>query len=264
MDPNIDPQTKSDLSNFIPKHRYTKEDIDCLFQSVNSNDISQKDKITILEQAVVPCPEIEIQIKNNSPKSLLDSGSMVTLVTESYFEENIKPLITNAKSGVSEAHSLFNLQGAGENHIPLSQYFTCDITIGGMTIPEVGILVKTNRQLTTSKGTKTRLPVIVGCNLFRLATLKFIRDYGEEALKLFECPRVVDPLFFSCILLYYYSELQRESEKSQDVGEEANGKRGVGAAHMASSCIEQEEDTIGFSSEKKSKGSTNFPSKKKV
>ena len=191
---------------------------------MTGNTISEQDKIAILEQAVTPCPETEITIKSHNPKSLLDSGSMVTLMTESYFKENIKPLIANSKSGVSEAHSLFNLKGAGENHIPLSQYFACDITIGGMTIPEVGILVKTDRQLTTSKGTKTRLPVIVGCNLFRLATLKFIRDYGEEALKLFECPRGVDPLFFSCILLYYYSELQRENDKSQDMGVEANGK----------------------------------------
>ena len=185
-------------------------------------------------------------------------------MTESYFEENIKPLIADSESGVAEALSLFNLKGASENHIPLSQYFACDITIGGMTIPEVGILVKTDRQLTTSKGNKTRLPLIVGCNLFRLATLKFIRDYGEEALKLFECSRGIDPLFFSCILLYYYSEIQRESDKSQDMGVEANGKKGVGAAHVASSRIEQEEDTIGSNSGKKSKGSTNFPSKKNV
>ena len=94
--------------------------------------------------------------------------------------------------------------------------------------------------------------------------MKFIRDYGEEALKLFECPSEVDPLFFSCILLYYYSELQRES--NQDGGIEANGKRGVGAAHVSSSHVEQEDDTIGSKQEPEKKGkgfSTNFPSKKK-
>ena len=174
MDPNIDPQNKSDPSKFTPKNKYTKEDIDCLFQTVTCSSISEGDKITILEQAMAPCLEIEIQIKNNNPKSLLDSSSMVTLMTESYFREHIKPLIADTQSGVADAHSLFNLKGASENNIPLSKYFTCDINIGGMTIPEVGILVKADRQLTTSKGTKARLPVIVGCNLFQLATLKFI------------------------------------------------------------------------------------------
>ena len=265
MDPNIDPQHKSDPSKFTPKNKYTKEDIDCLFQTVTCSSISEEDKITILEKAVAPCPEIEIRIKDNKPKSLLDSGSMVTLMTESYFRDHIKPLIADKQAGVADAHSLFNLKGAGENNIPLSKYFTCDINIGGMTNPEVGILVKTDRQLTTSKGTKTRLPVIVGCNLFPLATLEFIQDYWEEALKLFECPFEVDPLFFSCILLYYYSELQQES--NQDGGIEANGKRGVGAARVSSSHVEQEDDTIGSKQEPEKKGkgfSTNFPSKKMV
>ena len=123
---------------------------------------------------MAPCLEIEIRIKNNNPKLLLNSSSMVTLMTESYFREHIKPLIADTQSVEADAHSLFNLKGAGENNIRLSKYFTCDINIGGMTIPEVGILVKTDRQLTTSKGTKTRLPLTVGYNLFRLATLKFI------------------------------------------------------------------------------------------
>ena len=91
---------------------------------------------------------------------------MVTLMTMSYFREHIKTLIADTQSGIPDAHSLFNLKGAGENNIPLSKYFTCNINIGCMTIPEVGILVKTDRQLTTSKGTKTRLPVIMGFNLF--------------------------------------------------------------------------------------------------
>ena len=122
-----------------------------------------------------------------------------------------------------------------------------------MTIPEVGILVKTDRQLTTSKGVKTRLPVIVSCNLFRLATFKFIRDYGEEALKLFECPQHVDPLFFSCILLYYYSEENRRNAKDKVEEGVANGKMGVGEASKASSHRVSEEDTIGSHSEYKDK-----------
>ena len=114
-----------------------------------------------------------------------------------------------------------------------------------MTIPEVGILVKTDRQLTTSKGVKTRLPVIVSCNLFRLATFKFIHDYREEAFKLFECPQYVDPLFFSCILLYYFTEENRRNVKDGVEEGVANGKMGVGEASKASSHRVGEEDTIG-------------------
>ena len=168
--------------------------------------------------------------------------------------------------GSAEAHQLFNLKGAGENQIPLTKYFSCDISIGGMTIPEVGILVKTDHQLTTSKGVKTRLPVIVSCNLFRLATFKFIRDYGEEALKLFECPQHIDPLFFSCILLYYFSKENHRNVKDKVEEGVANGKTGVGEASEASSDRVSEENTIGSHSgtqDKDTRSKGNFPRIKK-
>ena len=108
---------------------------------------------------------------------------------ESTSVDHIKALIESNRHLASQIQTLTNIT-----------------THRGMTIPEVGILVKTDCQLTTSKGVKTRLPVIVGCNLFRLATFQFIHDYGKEALKLFEYPQYIDQLFFSCILLFYYSE----------------------------------------------------------
>ena len=265
MDPKPSPTQKQD-PQFILKSRCTKEDIDCPYQTVSSNTISEEEKINILEQAVVPWPETKITIKEKNPNSLLDSGSMVTLMTQSYFEEHLRNLISGTTPGSVEAHQLFNLKGAGENQIPLSKYFSCDITIGGMMIPEVGILVKTDRQLTTSKGVKTRLPVIVGCNLFRLATFKFIRDYGEEALKLFECPQYIDRLFFYCILLFYYSEQNHRNAKEGEEEGVAKGKAGVGEASEASSHRVGEEDTIGSQSkdrDKEMRSEGNFPSKKK-
>ena len=135
-----------------------------------------------------------------------------------------------------------------------------------MTIPEVGILVKTDRQLTTSKGVKTRPPVIVSCNLFRLATFKFIHDYGDEMLKVFECPQHVDPLFFSCILLYYYSEENCRNAKGDVEGGVANGKTRVGETSEASSHRVGDEDTFGSHSEYKDKDARskgNFPRIKK-
>ena len=49
---------------FIPKTKYSKEDIDCLFQTVTSNTITSVDKLDILEKAMAPCPKINIQIKD--------------------------------------------------------------------------------------------------------------------------------------------------------------------------------------------------------
>ena len=191
---------------------------------------------------MAPCPEINIKIKTATPRSLLDSGSMVTLMTQSYFEEHVKISIPEPQPRGFNAHNLFNLKGVGSNQVPLCKYFTCNYEIGGMVVPDVGILVKTDKQLSTSKGVKTKLPVITGCNVFRHAVFKFIKDYGETALKLFECPKEIDPLFFSCIVLYYYSEKERENSK---VRGQDNVKQEVGTAHVASSHVEQDSSDIG-------------------
>ena len=106
-----------------------------------------------------------------------------------------------------------------------------------MVVPDVGVLVKLDRILTTSKGVKTKVPVIIGCNVFKHAARKFIQDYGETALELFECPKETDPLFFSCVELYYFSERDRKTMASSFEEREANGKRGVGAAHVVSSQV---------------------------
>ena len=97
-----------------------------------------------------------------------------------------------------------------------------------MVVPDVGVLVKSDRILTTSKGVKTKVPVIIGCNVFKHAARKFIQDYGETALELFECPKEIDPLFFSCMELYYFSERDCKTTTPSSEEREANGKRGVG------------------------------------
>ena len=47
MDLKPNPTLKQN-PQFIPKSKYTKEDIDCLFQTVSSNTIREEDKINIL------------------------------------------------------------------------------------------------------------------------------------------------------------------------------------------------------------------------
>ena len=134
-----------------------------------------------------------------------------------------------------------------------------------MVVPDVGVLVKTDRVLTTSKGIKTKVPVIIGCNVFKHAARKFIQDYGETALELFECPKEIDPLFFSCVELYYFSERDRNTTAPSSEEGEANGKRGVGAAHVASSQVGGEAAIGPSQTQGKSgtKSKSNFPPKKK-
>ena len=49
-----------------------------------------------------------------------------------------------------------------------------------MVVPEVGVLVKTDRVLTTSKGVKTKVPVIIGCNVFSRAVKQLCSLNGKK------------------------------------------------------------------------------------
>ena len=44
--------------------------MECLLETVTNHNISNFDKLEILEKAVAPCPEINIKIKGATPRSL--------------------------------------------------------------------------------------------------------------------------------------------------------------------------------------------------
>ena len=110
-----------------------------------------------------------------------------------------------------------------------------DVEICGFKIPQVGFLVKRdNAPLVDSKGKKTKLPAIAGCNLIRLGMEEFIRVHWFEPLNLFECPTGFDPLLFSTFCVYYYTEHEREKEEESNEEDKVHisvNSMGVGDAH---------------------------------
>ena len=82
-----------------------------------------------MNQAVAPCPEITMNIKGKSTKSL-DSGSQVTLVNESYYKEHIEHCLLPSSDGYNNLHNLFSLGHVEESSVPLSKHFECDIEVG--------------------------------------------------------------------------------------------------------------------------------------
>ena len=88
-----------------------------------------------MQQAVAPCPEIVMSIKGKPTRSLLDSGSEVTLVNESYYKEHIEDRLLPSSGSYNNSHNLFSLRGVEEGHVPLSKHFECDIEVGGTNSP---------------------------------------------------------------------------------------------------------------------------------
>ena len=178
--------------------------------TVTCKTLTETERYNIMEQAVAPCPKITITIKGHRVRALLDMGSEVTLMNESYYTQNIEPLIPTVEQDHLNAHNLFNLKGVEDGCVPLTKYFAVDIQVGGRLIHDIGVLVKADTMaLTDSKGKTTHAQAILGCNLIRKGMEEYIRDFGPTSLELFECPAGVDPLYFSTLCVYFYAERQK-------------------------------------------------------
>ena len=72
-----------------------------------------------MQQAVAPCPEIVMSIKGKATRSLLDSGSEVTLFNESYYKEHIEHRLLPLSGLYNNSHNLFSLRGIEEGHVTI-------------------------------------------------------------------------------------------------------------------------------------------------
>ena len=145
-----------DPKQFLGKRVYNKSELDVLCTTVTCKTLTEAEHYNIMEQAVAPCPEITMIIKGQKVWALLDMGSQVTLMNESYFLQNIQQLLPTVDKDHLNAHKLFNLKGVEDGCIPLTKYFSVDIQVGGRLIHNIGVLIKKdNIPLTDSKGIST-------------------------------------------------------------------------------------------------------------
>ena len=102
---------KLDHLKFTAKSSYTAQDLDLLCKEISCKTLSDTNKINIMQQAVAPCPEIVMSIKDKPTRSLLDSGSEVTLINESYYKEHIEHWLLPLSGSYNNSHNLFSLRG---------------------------------------------------------------------------------------------------------------------------------------------------------
>ena len=262
-----------DHAKFVAKSRYTSADLDLLLQDISCKTISDDSKLSILHQAVAPCPEININIKGKITTSLLDSGSIVTLMNESYFKEHIEHRLLPSSGMYNNSHNLFNLKGVEEGHVPLTRHFECDIEVGGQTVHRVGILVKKDKvPLNDSKGRSARTPALIGSNLISLVLNEFCETQGEECILLFECPVGISPLWFSTLCLYYFAHVAKKagvgasavsSDPSNNRDEEGNNPHTSQTKGSKSQNLNNTQTSQGESSQHQSKKEDRGKSRKR-
>ena len=175
-----------------------------IVRTLTSSAVSSETKQHILKRAVSQCPSITMEFLGLKVPSLLDSGSMVTLIREAYFNKHILPLLCGSADELAEAHSLFCLSATNNQDMPVLKYFEADVTMLGFRIPSVGFLVVKDPSTVLEPQYSTQMPRVIRCNLIRLGCEEFRKVYGSEAFETFMCPKKVHPLIFAQMCTLYH------------------------------------------------------------
>ena len=187
-----------------------------IVKTLKSCAVSNETKQHILKRAVSQCPSITMEFLGLKVPSLLDSGSMVTLIHEAYFNKYILPILRGTAEELAEAHSLFCLSAANNQEMPVTKYFEADISILGFknTISWV-FSGQGPRVQFSNPNTVPEPPELLGCNLIRLRYEEFGKVFGFEAFETFRCPKEVHPLIFAQMCtLYHQSKDQNDQTAS--------------------------------------------------
>ncbi|XP_056303592.1 uncharacterized protein LOC130215772 [Danio aesculapii] len=113
-------------------------------------------KERFLERAVGKCPEVDIHIGGVPVRCLLDTGSNVSTLTESFFRENLH----GEDKDLHCTSGWLRITAANKLPLPYLGYVELDIKVMGLIIPEYGFLIVRDRD--TADLTP---PGIIGMNI---------------------------------------------------------------------------------------------------
>ena len=91
----------------------------CLRIQLRNTSILAETKMEIMQHGVAKCPKVGISGLGIQIPSLLDSGSEVTLLRQSYFVQHILPKIKPATGEKANDHCLFKLTVANDGQMPI-------------------------------------------------------------------------------------------------------------------------------------------------
>ena len=104
-------------------------------KSEGSADTLTKERF--LKNAVGECPEVDIQIDGVPLRCLLDTGSHVSTLTESFFRDHLH----GEEDDMHCTAKWLKLTAANKLPLPYLGYVELDIQVMGLTIPECGFLI---------------------------------------------------------------------------------------------------------------------------
>ena len=126
------------------------------------------------------CPDVQINMGGVVVPCLLDTGSMVTTIRESFFEKHFR----SQGIGLLKKCHWLRLRAANGLKIPYLGYMELDVTVLGKTLSQMGVLVVRDPldELTRQQPVVSGL---LGMNIIRHCYHLLFEQYGS---RLFESP----------------------------------------------------------------------------
>ncbi|KAK0143148.1 hypothetical protein N1851_018732 [Merluccius polli] len=121
------------------------------------------------------CPVVEILVEGIAVPCLLDTGSMVTTITEEFFEKHLQPRLKTPLNPCS----WLTLKGANGLEIPYRGYAELEIQILGRVLPKMGILVVTPTSDPSTQSRKSQVPGLLGMNVISSCYRELFFQHGE-------------------------------------------------------------------------------------
>ena len=120
--------------------------------------MEEEDNGSPLPNLVGGSPTTRAKLAGVEVECLVDTGSMVTLVTEAFYKEKLESVCGGVQGG-----KVLNLRGANGLEIPYLGYLELDIAVGGVTVPKCGVLVLKDTAAIVQQ--RRRQPGVLGMNV---------------------------------------------------------------------------------------------------
>lgn len=104
-------------------------------EAIGSSDMTSGNRL--LERAVGKCHVVELKIKGVNTSCLLDTGSQVSTLTESFFRDSL----AGHNQQMLSTSGWLKLTAANGLDIPYLGYLELDVETMGMVLPDCGFLI---------------------------------------------------------------------------------------------------------------------------
>lgn len=142
-----------------------------------------------LSKLVGPCPHVIVTMGGVDVNCLLDTGSMVSTVSESFFSSHFHD--------VPRECSWLQLRAANGLDIPYSGYVELDVEVLGTAIPKRGILIVKD----SGSAPTTGAPGVLGMNIIRACYDDLFQQHGPalfDQAAVQQAPQILQQALQSC------------------------------------------------------------------